>query len=427
MIPENVNQPLPRITSIEATHQGQRWEWPRIDAEQRWVNWYYRNYDGLFPSKGTLANGLLNLNVTDLIVPPVFSNSSDFYLLAMTSDVPRFWAKERDDQTILDAIEDQVFEHITNALFWWSIKYRAAILLRSDQRVSVIDPSSVIPVNQSFDQDDVHDHVIFYIYRSQQTISLPDRIRFIEIHSNESPSTYRDHQLESNIIGSLIDEGFTDAISVLTWGKGNSYYPDVAPLVRELAIRRSSNSQLFNRLQNPHLEVPDTFDDTQMVGPRSQLLPRSEEDSRGFRYLTWEGGAKDVLDHIADIKREIHETTGTPEFAEGGDAGGTHSGVSRDRSLFKASSRIKSTRIQTEPIIKSLFNHMTGQDIEISIDWPVDPFSSVAQQRASAASMFTAGVANRREARRMAGLLPLDTEEDNVVLESVGTAPSAPS
>ena len=425
MIPESPNIPIPRLQSLSSISAGSKWVWPRVDAENEWVNWYHSLTSSLYTATGTIDNGLKANPASSIMTPPIFANASDFYHLALTSEAPKLWATSEGDQAEIDVTNQSIFPKIAQALWWWSIKGRAALLLRSNNRLSAIDPSAVFPVTNPFDVDEITHHVIAYPYRSPQSTSIADRIRFIVIPVDEGQATYEDHEYGGATVGSLIDEGLSDAVSVVTWGNGSSFYPHISPLVRELAIRLTSNNRLLNRLQDPHLQVPANYsDDDDEFGGESKVL-YTDEEGTGYRYLVWDGDAANSFRQISILIDAIHENTGAPAFAEGGTAAFQESGRARDRALFKAMSKIRVARQESEVAIRAAINHIMSSEVSITIDWPVDPFASINARRLAASAMFTSGVPTRGEARQMAGLSLLGDERDDYILDSVGTSSGA--
>lgn len=233
-------------------------------------------------------------------------------------------------------------------------------------------------------------HVIFYPYSSNDQ-NIPDRVRSVIWMIGTSNIVIQDWEFAGASLGA---PGRLSTVNghLLVFGDGVDDYTNIKFLVRELNKRLNKNSALLDRHSSPHIQGPASAVTTNAEGnPQvninedSAFLPL-DPDGPDYSYLTWDQPyqmATYQLDKVVDL---LHLQTGIPIAAFGLAPNNQVSGISLDRQMFGALSKVRRLRREVERAIAVL-------GIE-DVVWPADPFASYNENIDGEVKLVNAGISD---------------------------------
>ena len=256
---------------------GFMYNFPRVQAEEQWDQWYDRNYDTLLPSP-TRANGLTRFKRSDLIRVGLFRWSSEYYQDALIGDQPTMTT----DTPALEEwyktfAEEQLMKALERAARWWSIKYRGVLVTHEDGTVIEINPSSYFREGQYYHDDEITGHVIahrFFRPEGHQLLvpnqrQFPNYVRVLKYAPDRGINTVQTFRMEGLVQGNPVDEKRPAGITAIrTFGDGTSWYPDAQDVAARFLIRLTNNDRMLNRADNKVQFLPQGAQPDRKAGDR---------------------------------------------------------------------------------------------------------------------------------------------------------------
>ena len=200
-------------------------------------------------------------------------------------------------------------------------------------------------------------------------------------------------------------------VKVAVFGNGKNDYDRMQWLVEELERRLSHNSSVLDRHTDPHIIGPEEAKpriekDAQgndvkkgfTYNQKGMYLPEGgSPDSGKWGYLTWDPNVslnQLQTDRIIDM---LHIVTGIPASAFGlPSAIQATSGVSLERQMFKATSKIKKLRRELQMAIKAFGDY--------KLEWVDDPFLTARERAEYVGVLYERGIISTPEARKLSFL-----------------------
>lgn len=347
---------------------------------------------------GTILQAIPNTNELLFAGP---SDSANFYAIVTNFYSNAIWGTAPRDiarRNILAAFEEATRQRSINGI--------GVVLRQGEQYRSInsryywqlVDETTGLPIGS----------VVGYPYYVGPTqgiaVSLPNRIKIVIQADSDTFAEVTEYMFSGVTLGlPAMDEAATipDA-QIVAWGDGINDYEDMKSLICELNKRFTGNSKILDRHSNPHLMVPQSGVTTDDEGQQSfdynsdgMSLP-IEKDEPEYKYLTWDANASLSQYQLSTTIDLLHMTTGVPATAFGLSAGSGNSGVSRERQMFAAISKIQRIRRAIDDAF-----------IRFGIDtvaWASDPFMSFNEAIDSEGKLVTMGIISRDEARARLGI-----------------------
>lgn len=222
-----------------------------------------------------------------------------------------------------------------------------------------------------------------------------DRIRLVTVMDDAPMATDRVFVYSGASLGKLMGIQPLQA-RLAVWGNGIDDYMAAVPLVTELQNRVDRTGTLLDRHSSPHLQGPDMTADTPEATPEGgRTLPavRLNEDGMflptdgqegEYKYLTWDPNATLAAYHTDRIIDLLHIVTAVPSQAFGLGNIANASGVSLERQMFAALSKVNRQRREVERAAETF-----GQ---FSFDWVEDPFASFTERVELEVKLVEAGI-----------------------------------
>lgn len=268
-------------------------------------------------------------------------------------------------------------------------------------------------------------YVIGWPYLRKPDSIAADGIRiFIWQHDREL-LTVQDWALRGTALERRLQQ-YNPPGRVAVWGNGQSDYPPMVDLVNWFNTRLKKNTEMLNRFANPHLVGPsEALDERGVMSLNTEegsFLATSDKDAKDFSYLTWDANQPLNSQTVGSLLDALHMITGVPATAFGLQhaQGSGNSGVSRERQMFSALSKVRRLRRNVEDAME-MFNIT-------EIAWPDDPFTTWQEQVTAELQLLAASIITPEEARERLNLGPppagFDPQQDREENEDQEENPS---
>ena len=325
----------------------------------------------------------------------LYRTVSEFYQDAMFGQLPRVDA----DAELLEAFERSTLQRSING-------YGA--IIRSGT-------NHIVPSTRyawRWEEDGLHrGWIVGWPYKSNsRALSPADRIRIFISENDRDLLAVQDWVLEGGSLGSRIGDDMNPEGAIAVWGNGVSDYPPIVDLLAWYNDRIKANNDTLDRVGNPHLQGPVEARDEQgrvELTPEGSFLGRTK-DSAEFGYLVLDAEQPLNKETIGNLLDALHLVTGVPATAFGITSSTGDSGVSRERQMFKAISRVRRWRRDVETALR-VFG--VGD-----VAWIDDPFIGWTNQVSSELSLLAAGVISPDEVRErlnIGGTAPVREQRQN--------------
>ena len=307
---------------------------------------------------------------------------SEFYQDAMFGQLPRVEA----DAELLEAFERSVLQRSING-------YGAIIRSGSNHIV----PST--RYTWRWEVDGLHrGWIVGWPYKSGSRAASTDRIRIFIGENDRDLLAVQDWVLEGGSLGSKIGDDLNPAGTIAVWGNGVSDYPPIVDVLTWYNTRIKRNNEVLDRVGDPHLTGPQEAADDQgrvQLSSEGSFLGR-EKESAEYSYLTLDADQPLNKETIGNLLDALHLVTGVPATAFGITSSTGDSGVSRERQMFKAISRVRRWRRDVETALQ-VFG-------VTDVAWIDDPFIGWSNQVDSELKLLASGVISPDEARERLGI-----------------------
>ena len=254
-------------------------------------------------------------------------------------------------------------------------------------------------------------HVVMFPYATSEQ-AFPDRIRVVSWVAGTPTLEVSTWTYEGASLGMLQSSENVEG-QLVAIGDGVDDYTNMKWLVTELNNRMRRNSALLDRHSSPHIQGPSSALSSHDDGsPRFNInqdaafLPKGEDTSQNYEYLTWDPNAALAQYQVDTLRDLLHLETGVPSAAYGLAATNAPSGISLDRQMFAALSKIRRLRREIERALRS---------VSVSdLIWPQDPFASYNENVASEIALVGAGITSAQEAADRLGVSPPATSNEAI-------------
>ena len=328
----------------------------------------------------------------------LYRTVSEFYQDAMFGQLPRVNA----DAELLEAFESSVLQRSING-------YGAVIRSGSNHIV----PSTRFAWR--WEVDGLHrGWIIGWPYKSAPGAATTDRIRIFIGENGRELLAVQDWVLNGGSLGRQLGEVQNPAGAIAVWGNGVSDYPPIVDALTWYNTRIAQNNKVLDRVGNPHLTGPEEATNEQgavELSPEGSFLGR-EKESADYAYLTLDAEQPLNKETIGNLLDALHLVTGVPATAFGITSSTGDSGVSRERQMFKAISRVRRWRRDVETALR-----VFGVD---DVSWIDDPFIGWSSQVDGELKLLSSGVISHNEVRERLGIggeapvAPAPTQESGI-------------
>ena len=419
-------------------HEGKNWIWDRNKYEEQWQEWYEGRFNSLFLQTATLENSLGILkSKEDVIILNLFKATSDFYASALIAESPSITSDSEAQQAWLDEKGRMVEMRwaLRQAAMQWSVKDRFVLMadiVDGQPHIQAIDPSAYFPIVLPHNPNKVIGHLLAFVWFDYENAGefqateqrRPNRITFIKYSEGypgylEPINEGQVHRLDGFVVQEPIGEPYTPTITgVWQAGVGQSLYPTMAPIVRDIALKITQQSIILTKQASPHLIVPDTFEvETDRIWKddgsyRGRTIGEPSEDKGITRYLEMDGSALQMFQpHIDRLFNMLQIASYVPPDVFGVDVGKGESAASRQQLMFVAQSRIREARQQIAvALTEACYAMGCPEEGNLTIQWAADPLENLEQKTLNTIQLVGAKIISPNEARQRLGMQPKEGE-----------------
>ena len=367
------------FTSLDQVRPGLLWVSPRLDL----LNQYHSLWRNDVSSRSEATAVKVNW----------YRRVTDFW-------VDGLWGKPPSD------IKPEIARAFERASEFRSIKGNGVLIVDSDTKPRVVDPSNWHPVYDPLDAERVTGHIISYFHHAsavnpgKDESTDPDRATMLLLDADGNGEKVL-FEVEGNTLGRQLSREAAALYQIVYWGDGVSDYTDIRDIVTEYEHRYSRWKRVLDRHSDPHLSGPEEALSADGIWQatadgQSMFLPLSA-GAEGYNYVTYDGaqtGQQAALNVLLD---NLHISTSIPATAFGLNDTSSSSGVSRERQLFAALQKLRRLRREMTEALMSISS-------EQNIDWPDTPFSGYVDMAESEIALVAAGITTADEARQHLGI-----------------------
>ena len=431
-----------RLENINAVGTGFYVNFPQVDEQAKWFDWYEGKFRSLLTDP-TINNGGKLYAEADFIDLPLFRMGSTFTKNATLAEAPAY-------TTQTDAGLDWIEEN-WSMLSWamqrgtidWSICRTAVFLGSADGLIREVNPLYYYRVGPPEYDDLFTSHVIIEPYRhfdlATQRIppvyfSLPKfRVQVIKVTPEGSTVQHFEYS-PSKFIGRAI--GSAKALPptiVCTAGYGDSWYPAVKTLagylMREASLRQADVNRHRNRIR---YVPPGVVTDMQLAVERLFKERQQPIPDKGFTAAVsraeLEATVRPILpfgdpnlhlpedQYLLDLSAVDNGFANNlnlfwmgaelPPSSYGIGVGKGESGYAREKAQDAASTSIREYRRELAICLGRLVVAAGCPDSKVTFNWVTPPFQDQAKTLEELVLMIDKGIIDPDEARTKLGFKP---------------------
>ena len=240
---------------------GYRVDFPEVNEQAKWLQWYAGRYSTLLPEP-TLNNGGKLYDAPDQLNLPLFRIASDFYSDAILAETP---AASADNAAALQWIaeHERIIERaLLRGTRYWSV-LGTAVWTAEPGFIRAVNPLFYYRVGEPDQHDALVGHIIAYPYKEYEDSirnnpqlydSLPDnRIKVLKFYG--ARSTMQVFEFDSSlVIGSpLTPLSASPITAICVAGTGDSWYPGLqtvaSNIIRGYTLRMVDVNRYRNRIE----------------------------------------------------------------------------------------------------------------------------------------------------------------------------------